>query len=143
MIIVLFAGTKEALRIVYGYAVSEHKGKLDYVNLGSTDSETARLKHVKTTGDMYTEHRVTFMFNPQSADELQHLRERNAIICHQYGSNIQRPIYKEITCAIGDFYFTDKLINKCLPGHVLTPDELLSECRIKHRKNRINVKKSK
>ncbi len=140
MIIVLFAGKAEAIRSIYGYAMSQHRGLLDYVNLGTTDSESVRLKHASSTGDMFSEHRVTFMFNPQSSQELQRLRERKAIICHQYGSNLSRAIYSDINCAIGDLYFTEETKHKRLPGHVLTPDEVLSECRIKHRSNRISVK---
>lgn len=143
MIIVLFAGTPEALRAVYGHVNAQHKGLLDYVNLGTTDSEKVRLNHAANTGCMFTEHRVTLVFNPQNAEELKLLRSRKAIICHQYGSNLSRPIYNDVSCARGDFYFTDKVVNKCLPGHVLTPDELLSECRIKHRNNRVSAKKSK
>ncbi|MFK3873080.1 hypothetical protein [Pseudoalteromonas rhizosphaerae] len=141
MIIVLFARTKEALRSIYGYAMDEHKGLLDYVNLATMDSALAREKYLQSVGDPYGEGRVTFVFNPTSWQELKLLRERQAVICHQYGALM--PIYSEISIARGDLMFTDTSNTRGMPGHVLTPDEVLSECKIKHRRNRTSVKKAR
>lgn len=141
MIIVLFARTKEALRAVYGYAMGEHKGLLDYVNLATMESALAREKYLQSVGDPYGEGRVTYVFNPTCWQELKQLRDRHAIVCHQYGPLM--PIYGEISIARGDFMFTDTSSTRGMPGHVLTPDEVLSECKIKHRRNRTSVKKAR
>lgn len=141
MIIVLFARTSAALRVVYGHAMNEHKGLLDYVNLATMHSAVAREQYLQSAGDPYSEGRVTYVFNPTCWQELKQLRDRHAIVCHQHGPLM--PIYSEVSIARGDLMFTDSEVVHRLPGHVLTPSEVLSECKIKHRKNRTRVKKAR
>ena len=63
-----------------------------------------------------------------------------AVVCHQYGP--LSPLYtNEISISpLHDLQYVPSLSVGVAPGHVLAVDELLSECKMLHRKFRARAK---
>lgn len=140
MIIVLFASTGEALKKTFSYIERQHGGYSAHVNLTRVVDVKNRLVQLQQIPDRVTERRVTVVSNPQTGQELKLLREMGAVICHQYGP--LSPLYtSEISISpLHDLHYIPDLVGRGLPGHVLCVDEVLSECKIKHRKFRLKAK---
>ena len=140
MIIVLFANTKEALKTVFGYIAHQHAGHSVHVNLTRVENIDLRMSQLNQIPDRKTERRVTVVSNPQTGRELKFLREMGAVVCHQYGP--LSPLYtNEISISpLHDLQYVPSLSVGVAPGHVLAVDELLSECKMMHRKFRARAK---
>lgn len=140
MIIVLFANTGEVLKKTFNYIEHQHQGYSAHVNLTRVTDVKNRLIQLQQIPDRVTERRVTVVSNPQTAQELNLLRKMGAIICHQYGP--LSPLYtNEISISpLHDLHYIPDLVGRGLPGHVLCVDEVLSECKIKHRSFRKKAK---
>ena len=140
MIIVLYSRTSEALKKMFGYLEHQHAGLSSHLNLSRSGDIEQRIAQLHQIPDRKTERRVTVVSNPQTARELTILREMGAVVCHQYGA--LSPLYDtEIKISpLHDLQYVPDLVFSGLPGHVFTADELLSECKVKHRKFRLKAK---
>lgn len=140
MIIVLFSSTGEALKKAFSYIESQHQGYSVHVNLTRVPDVKNRLVQLHQIPDRASERRVTVVSNPQTGQELKLLREFGAVVCHQYGP--LSPLYSnEISISpLHDLHYVPDLVGRGLPGHVLCVDEVLSECKIRHRKFRLRAK---
>ncbi|MBB1290982.1 MULTISPECIES: hypothetical protein [unclassified Pseudoalteromonas] len=140
MIIVLYANTGESLKKAFSYIEHQHAGLSDHVNLSRIGDIELRIAQLNQIPDRKTERRVTVVSNPQTGRELALLRGMGAVVCHQYGA--LSPLYTtEIKISpLHDLHYVPHLTFSGLPGHVFTVDELLSECKVKHRKFRQRAK---
>jgi len=136
MIIVLFSGNAVLLKKAYEYIENQHPGYCAKVCLASVENIELRMQQLSQIPDRATEHRVSVVLNPKTAQELSFLRGIGAVVCHQYGP--LSAIYdQEISIAPQDVLYVNSLTAMNSPAHVLCIHELLSECKIKHRKSRL------
>lgn len=127
MIVVLFGNATLANEVYEGMRASHH-GVVNKVVLPNIVS-SMRMGSLREISQSKTEYYINLVINPVDEGELQFLRQGGAQVVHQYELV---STYKSINVGVWDHIVSSQ--NSARAGHVLSVDEVLSECISAHRK---------
>ncbi|TMP23756.1 hypothetical protein [Pseudoalteromonas ruthenica] len=131
MIIVVISSSIEAARGVFATIKSEHQGPTAALALHDIPSQETRERHIAAVKYERTESFITVVVNPKTVEEVAQLRAKGAVICHHVDALAS--IHKQLPILRTDLVFTTRRAGAL--NSALTVGELLSECKIMHRKS--------
>jgi hypothetical protein len=131
-VIIVFIGKLTAASKILKAIRQEHQGSVSHLCLSSCKFEQTRRTHIDLLSPAGSEWQIHFITNPQSSAELIKLREKGAVVCHEYGA--LSSLYKNLVIMHHDL-MVSALSERPNHGVILAP-EILTECVLKHRKNK-------
>jgi hypothetical protein len=133
MIIVVLGGSESLRSDVISQIMATKISLIRHLSLeGLVKREGAGLVRLKAEFDQFKPkltNFITLVSGISSAKELDYLRGRQAFICHCYGPLSK--LYDHLACDKSDAFILPYPLPFYAPGHIYTPDEVLSECYIK------------
>jgi len=131
-VIIVFIGKLSAAKTMLIAMRKLHIGNVAHKVLSACKFSQTRSAYIDSLSPAGCEHTVHFIVNPQSACELEALRNKGAVVCHEYGA--LSSVYNEVVIECGDLMVS--ALSECPNPAVILAPEILSECVIKHRKNK-------
>ncbi len=132
MIIVIMGGDESLSTEIISQLMQSDIVLIRHLSIkGVASCRTAGLSRLKAEFDQPSKitNVITIVDGVTTAQELDYLRNKSALICHCYGQ--LSTVYDQVSISSVDKLVLPAPLPLRTPDHIYTPDEVLSECYIK------------